>query len=450
MATFGHDETRGRTRRLKAAWQDCPPHKEARRSGRLACLLVLFACAAFADTKPPVKTFQLPPETYRKAVEFQRRVNILHFVTFGWDAAVLVAMIRLRTGARVRNAAERVTRRWALQGVIAIAVLMAIPGIAELPIAIYRHHLGLYFGLSVQSWPSWLADWVKGGAVALMPAILIVLLFFAFARKWPRRWYLYAWALSVIAMLAGAFASPLVFEPLFFKFRPLAQTDPKLVPALEEVVQRAGMYVPRDRMFEMDASTKTRAVNAYMSGIGSSKRIVIWDTTIAVLTIPQIQTVFAHEMGHYVLHHIPISLALAAIATLLGLWLLDLLLRRTVRRRGDRWDIRSVHDFAILPAAMLLALIGAFMTEPIANTYSRWQEHQADIYELEILHGVIPNEGANSAEVDQIMAQIDLDDPAPNAFIRFWLYDHPPTAQRMLFAQQYDPWANGKAPQYTH
>jgi Zn-dependent protease with chaperone function len=409
----------------------------------------LMTAMAFAATGPPLLTYHLPPDKYRQAVEFGRRIDLLHFAGVAWDAAVLLLMIRLRIGARARDFAARAARRWTVQGLIAIGILLAITGVADLPLAVYRHHLGLRFGLSIESWPAWIVDWIKAGITGLIPATLLVLLFFAFARKAPRRWYLYAWALSVIAIVAGTFLTPLVIDPLFYRFRPLAQTDPKLVPALEQVVARAGMYVPPDRMFEMDASSKTREVNAYMTGLGSSKRIVIWDTTIAALTIPEIQSVFGHELGHYVLHHIPISIGLTAAGLLIAFWLLDWILGWIVRYRGARWDIRGLADFAILPAALLLALMAGFLSEPIVNSYSRWQERQADIYELEVLHGIIPDEGRNSAKVDQIMGEIDLDDPAPNAFVRFWLYDHPATPGRMLFAQRYDPWSEGKSPKYV-
>jgi Zn-dependent protease with chaperone function len=118
-------------------------------------------------------------------------------------------------------------------------------------------------------------------------------------------------------------------------------------------------------------------------------------------------------------------------------------------RFGSRWGISSLEDYGALPLALLLALGGSFLSEPLANSYSRWQEHQADIYELEAMHSLVPAAGRNSAEADQVMANIDLDDPSPNPFIRFWLFDHPPTAERMAFAQEYDPWSKGQPPKYV-
>jgi Zn-dependent protease with chaperone function len=403
-------------------------------------LLFLFLAAALSradDAKKPV-TFHLPPGKYEKAIEFHRRINIAHFAGVAWDCVALALMIRLQYAPRVRDWAAQ---RWKSGFVRGFTVIIAVFGalwLWSLPLSIYRHVLGLEYGLSIHPWASWLLDWIKAGLITGIPSALVVLAFYGIARR-TRAWWLYAWALAVAVTVAGAYLVPVVFDPLFFHFRPLMETRPDLVPKIEAVAARGGFHVPPDRIFEMDASRKTPAVNAYMTGFGSTKRIVIWDTTIRALTLPQIQTVFAHELGHYALHHIPISIALSAAVLLIGFWLLDRFMRM----------LSVLEDYGALPLALLLALMGSFLSEPLANSYSRWQEHQADIYELEAMHALVPDAGRNSAEADEVMANIDLDDPSPNPFIRFWLFDHPPTAERMAFAQEYDPWSKGAPPRYV-
>ena len=413
-------------------------------------LFFLFLAATLshaADERKPV-TFHLPPGKSEKAIEFHRRVNIAHFAGVAWDCVVLALMIRLRFAPRVR---EWAAQRWKLRFLRGLAVITAVFGVMwlwSLPLSIYRHALVLEYGLSVHPWAPWLLDWIKAGLITGIPAALVVLAFYAIAGR-TRAWWLYAWALAVAVMIAGAYLVPVAFDPLFFQFTPLANTRPDLVPKIEAVAARGGFHVPPDRIFEMDASRKTPAVNAYMTGFGSTKRIVVWDTTVGALTPPQIQTVFAHELGHYALHHIPVSIALSAAVLLVGFWLLDRLMRILSVRFGSRWSISGLSDYGAVPLALLLALAGSFLTEPLANSYSRWQEHQADIYELEAMHGLVPDSGRNSAEADQVMANIDLDDPSPNPFIRFWLFDHPPIAERMAFAQEYDPWSKGERPKYV-
>jgi len=413
-------------------------------------LLFLFLAAALSradEAKKPV-TFHLPPGKSEKAIEFHRRVNIAHFVGFAWDCVALALMIRLRFAARVRDwAAPRWKSRFT-RGLTVITAVFGVVWLWSLPLSIYRHALVLTYGLSVHPWGPWLLDWIKAGLTTGIPAALVVLAFYAIARR-TRAWWLYAWALAVAVMIAGAYLVPVVFDPLFFHFTRLTETQPDLVSKIEAVAARGGFHVPADRIFEMDASRKTPAVNAYMTGFGSTKRIVIWDTTIRALTPSQIQTVFAHELGHYALHHIPVSMALSAAVLLMGFRILDRLMRLFSVRFGAHWSISGLEDYGALPLALLLASAGGFLSEPLANSYSRWQEHQADIYELEAMHALVPEAGRNSAEADQVMANIDLDDPSPNAFIRFWLFDHPPTAERMAFAQNYDPWSNGEQPKYV-
>jgi STE24 endopeptidase len=405
--------------------------------------LLVLGCALAAAAPPPPKTYQLPPETYEKAVQFQRRLYALHFSGVAWDLSVLVGMVALGVGPRIRDAVERRTRSSFVRRSTVAAAVLAIPWLADIPLAMYRHSLAVSFGLSVQPWAPWFLDVLKAGVATGIPALLCLVGALAVARRAPRRWWIYAWLVGVLLMIAAAYAAPVIFDPLFYRFTPLERTNPDLVRALQEVAARAGYPIPASRIFEMDASRNTRAVNAYMTGFGHSRRIVIWDTTLKALDTAQIQTVFAHELGHYALHHIPRGIAVGSLGLLFALWLLNLVLSRMRSKQ-----VRGIDDPAILPFAMAVVLVIAFLSEPIANGYSRWQEHQADIYELELMHGLVPDAGRNSAEVDQIMAQIDLADPEPSSFIRFWLYDHPTTNERMLFAQQYDPWGRGEQPEF--
>lgn len=357
------------------------------------------------------QAYTLPPDQYRAAIEFNREVNALYFIATAWTLVILALLWR-------RGAGQRLARF----GWWSAFILMAILSAAELPIAAWRHHLGLFYGLSVEPWLPWLADWLKSSAISTLLGAAGLLGVISLIRRSPRRWWLYAWALSVVAMIAATYAAPLIFDPLFHSFRPLGDRHPELIAPVQAVAERGGEPVPAGRIFEMNASQKTRTLNAYMTGFGSSRRIVIWDTTVQRLTVPQVQTVFAHEVGHYALHHIPKSIAAGSIGLLVVLFLL----------RGLRFD-----GYARLPQWLFWVTLAGFAADPVVNSYSRWQEHQADIFELQIMSSLVPNAGANSAEVDQIMAQAALDDPDPNPLIEFWLYDHPATNDRMRFAQSW-------------
>ncbi|PYV01146.1 MAG: peptidase M48, partial [Acidobacteria bacterium] len=106
-------------------------------------------------------------------------------------------------------------------------------------------------------------------------------------------------------------------------------------------------------------------------------------------------------------------------------------------------------DWASLPILLLLVSLFSFFAFPITNGFSRYQEHQADVYGLEVIHGLVPNSQQVAAEAFQVLGEIDLADPSPSPFIKLWLYSHPPLSERLAFALSYDPWSKGQAPEFV-
>jgi Zn-dependent protease with chaperone function len=193
----------------------------------------------------------------------------------------------------------------------------------------------------------------------------------------------------------------------------------------------------------MGAGEKTTTLNAYVTGLGASKRIVVWDTTIAKMNTPQIVFVAGHEMGHYVLLHIPQLLAFAAILLLIFLYLGFRTIGWVLSRWGAGWGIRNLEDWASLPVLMLLLSVFSFIANPISSALTRYYEHQADQYGLEVTHGLTPDSGQVAAQTFQILGEVDLSDPDPNPVEVFLFYSHPTIPERIQFALTYDPWSNG-------
>jgi STE24 endopeptidase len=202
-------------------------------------------------------------------------------------------------------------------------------------------------------------------------------------------------------------------------------------------------------MFLMDASEKLNELNAYVTGIGASQRVVVWDTTVARMTTPEIVFVFGHELGHYVLGHIFQGMVFGAGVLLVGLWLGAQLFRWSVRRFGEGLGLHGEDDWASLPILLLLLLILNFAFTPITNAFSRHIEHQADQYGLEVVHGILPDAPDVAAQAFQILGEVDLAEPAPSRFVEIWFYTHPSIAERMLFAHSYDPWDKGESPEFV-
>jgi STE24 endopeptidase len=202
-------------------------------------------------------------------------------------------------------------------------------------------------------------------------------------------------------------------------------------------------------MYLMNASSKLNELNAYVTGIGASKRVVVWDTTVSRLTTPQILFVFGHEMGHYALGHMRKGIIFAAMLLLGFLFASFHTVRWVVGRFGSAWRVRSVADWASLPVLLLVLLICDFISTPIGNVYSRYLEHQADQYGLEVVHGIVPDSSEVAAQSFQILGEVDLEEPSPSWPVKIWFYTHPPIQERILFARTYDPWAKNQSPRFV-
>jgi STE24 endopeptidase len=403
-------------------------------------LLSLLSPSALADNAP--QRYSLPPDKLQRAIEYAHAGYTLHFASEVYAIVILAAIVVLGLSAKFRDWAEAASKRRFVQALIFIPLLLATNDVLYLPANIYGQHLELKFDQSIQSWPSWFWDWTKSELILLACAVPLAYLLYAVIRRSPRRWWLYFWLATLPIIVTIMYLEPMIIEPLFYRFEPLAATHPALVDQLEKLVARGGLAIPPSHMFEMKASEKQNSLNAYVSGFGGSKRVVVWDTTLQKLTTPEILFVFGHEMGHYVLGHIRKSLFWLSLLLLALLFLGSYIVRWMIARWGIDWHVRGTSDWASLPLLLLITAIFSLLTEPVVNGYSRWQEHQADIYGLEVTHGIVPDSSAAAAHSFQVMGEIGLDEPNPNHFIEFWLYSHPATPDRLTFAQTYDPWRN--------
>ena len=226
---------------------------------------------------------------------------------------MLLAILSLGIACEIsRLGGERVRKYRFVQALIFVPLLMLTITILGLPLDAYQHSISRQYGLSVQGWGSWFVDVLKGQLVSLVILTPAIWFLMTFIRKFPRHWWFFAWLIAVPFCIFLIFLSPIVIDPLFNKFEPLDKSNPQLVDAIQKVTQRGGLDIPRDRMFLMKASEKVTTLNAYVTGFGPSKRVVVWDTTIQKASTPETLFVFGHEMGHYVLNHIVIGIAAAA------------------------------------------------------------------------------------------------------------------------------------------
>jgi Zn-dependent protease with chaperone function len=346
-------------------------------------------------------------------------------------------VILLGAGPALRDVAAHVADSPILQTVVYAPLLFAVLAVAGLPTEVASQRLALRFEQSIQSWASWARDWTKGALLSIVIGTVLVTLLYVVVRGFPERWWLVFWLASLPILVFLLFLQPLVIAPLFFEFRPLAETAPALVPAIERIIARAGVAIPSERMFVMNASAKLTSVNAYVAGFGASKRVVVWDTTLAKMTNDETLFIFGHELGHYALRHIAKAIAVASAALVVGLWAAQRLVEWMIARHGEALGIMGVSDLASLPLLLLVLSLGGFFARPLFGAYSRRNEHAADVYGLDITETILERPGATAARAFRRLAEIALADPAPPPFIRFWLYTHPPIAERIAFAETF-------------
>jgi len=405
--------------------------------------------AATTPSETVITDFSPPPDIAAKATAYRDTLHIHFFANTIYEWLLLLLVLAWRIAPKYRDWAERLSRKRFLQIVIFAPLFLLTLSVLDLPTTIWDQRIELKFGRSVQHWGAWWGDWLIDQVILLIIGTLVLWILYAVIRRSPRRWWFYFWLASIPLIASIFFLQPLVIEPLYFQFKPLAANHPDLVVQVEQVVRHGGMDIPPERMFEMNASTKTTELNASVAGFGASKRAIMWDTILAKATPQEALFVFGHEMGHYVLHHIPILIGIISLMLLVLFYISYLLAGGRLSRWGARWSIRSLDDLASLPMLLLLLSVLSFLATPAFNALSRHYEHEADRYGIEVLHGIVPNVNQVAARYFEKSGEINLNDPAPSEWVKIWFYDHPTRPERIHFVATYDPWANGERGKYV-
>ncbi|MGH7409818.1 MAG: M48 family metallopeptidase [Candidatus Methylomirabilis sp.] len=295
------------------------------------------------------------------------------------------------------------------------------------PLSLYGNFLREHtFGLSNQTFASWALDYAKGALISTGIMLPLLILLYALIRWSPGRWYLPAWAAAVTVMVLIAELSPILIDPLFHTFKPVQ--DPGLVERIHTLTDRAGLRV--GPILEMDASRKTKKTNAYFTGLGRARRVVLYDTLIATSSPEEVELVLAHELGHWTRHHTWKGIALGAASLLAALWLIAGLLN--VAAASGRFGFIHPADVKSLPLLLLSFFILNIATMPIQQAISRAFERQAD---LESLHLTNNPDAFIAAEIT--LARSNLADIEPPQAIVWFLYTHPPVLERIAMAEAF-------------
>jgi uncharacterized protein YyaL (SSP411 family)/Zn-dependent protease with chaperone function len=387
---------------------------------------------------PPVAV----PEPSPRARRYHRTGNVLWLVNVAWGLSLPALWLLSGAAARLRGWAERHGRRWPLVLVLFFAAYTVVNFVLSLPLAYYegfaREHA---YGLSTQTFGKWLGDALKSLALGIAGGAVTLWLPYLLLRRSPRRWWLYSGLAAVPLLFFVQFVAPIWIEPLFNRFGPMR--DQALERRITALAARAG--IPGGRVFEVDKSVDTTAVNAYVDGFLGSQRIVLWDTLLAKLTPPQVLFVVGHEMGHYVLGHAWQGIAFGAVLILAALYAVHRAAGGLLARWQRHFGFAALADPASLPLLELLFTAALLALSPVALGFSRHLEHEADRFGLELTRD---NRAAATAFIQLQQANLSL--PRPDAWYKLLRSSHPPLGERIDFCNRYRPWDQGEPLRYGH
>jgi STE24 endopeptidase len=372
------------------------------------------------------------PQPSAKALAYYRSGTWLWVLNQVW--AILLPGLLAFTGAStwLRSQARRLAHGWFLTVGLYTALYLTIVFLIDLPLAFFQGFVRQHaYGLSNQSLARWLGNSFIGLGVDVAVGFVVVWVPYLLLDRSPRRWWLYTAILSVPFLFAGILVKPIWIDPLFNRFGPMH--DKSLERSILSLAERAG--IEGSRVFEVDKSADTKAVNAYVTGVFNTKRIVLWDTLIAKLREPELLVVMAHEMGHYVLGHVVRSILLSSLVTVAGLFLVDRLGRKLIARFRDRLGFDRLSDVASMPLLLMLVEVATLVLSPAALAYSRYQEHEADRFALNLTHA-----SHSGAAAFVKLQEENLSNPRPGLFYKLFRSTHPSIGDRIDFCNTYHPW----------
>ncbi len=349
------------------------------------------------------------------------------YLSLGVGILVVLVLGFTSYGARLAGALARpLGGGWAWQAVLGSAAVLVLARVVTLPFDVWAQTVVKRYGLSTQGWGGWADDQLRGLAVALVPTVLVVLAFYALVHRWPRTWWAPAAAGAAAVVVVASFVYPLVVEPVFNKFTPLAAGE--LRSSLLALAREDG--VPVKDVLVADASRRTTALNAYVSGFGSTRRIVLYDTLLHSATPEEVRLVVAHELGHAKRQDVLHGTLEGALGAAAGVCLLFLVLSSgSVLRHGG---VTSAGDARSVALVIALVTVGSTLAGPLQNLVSRRIEARADVHALDLTR-----DPATFIASEKRLAVKNLSDLDPSPVVYALFATHPTSPERIAVARSW-------------
>ncbi len=354
--------------------------------------------------------------------EYSKIRNFVFFVATPLEWLIYFLILLLGVSRYFEKVTTSQTKWKLLQNAGYLFLLSLLLYIVLFPLDYYRYHLSKSYGISTQAFASWMKDGVIDFWVNFGTSLIIVTVIYWLIKKSEKRWWLYAWLLTIPFTIFVMFIQPVVIDPLYNDFYPLKNKE--LETKILTLATQAN--IPAEHVYEVNMAEKTNALNAYVTGIGSNSRIVLWDTTLNRLTDNEILFIMAHEMGHYVEKHIYFGIAGYLFLMLIGLWLTAKIMRRLISRYGQVLKINKISCIRSYPLFLLITSILLFASNPVSNFISRYQETRADQYAINLM-----NDREAAVTAFQKLTISGLSEVNPPLLVKWFRYTHPPMLERI-------------------
>jgi len=369
----------------------------------------------------------LDPEKQKQAKEYSRIRRRLWLVDTVASAVYAFLWLLLGWSTSLRDWLGIFTNNQWLLVALFVAIFGGIYSILNLPLSYYSGFILPHrYGQSNQTLKDWIIDQLKGLAIGAPLGLLLLELLYLALRVTGDLWWLWAAGGMLIFSVLLSNLAPILIAPLFNKFVPLSDEHKELADRLLDLARRANTKVRG--VFKSDMSRRSKAANAYLTGIGNTRRIVVGDTLINEFSIDEIETVLAHELGHHVHRDIPVLITFGTLSTTLSLFLASLALKWATNYFG----FLGPDDVAAFPALGLIFGVYGLITMPIDNAVSRWRENMADDYALQSTGKTEAFASAFTRLANQNLGEVD-----PEKWVVWLFYSHPPLGERIAKANSW-------------
>jgi STE24 endopeptidase len=391
-----------------------------------------------AGTVAPQSETGAPADTIFPVTPQRRELlNKYSSFSFKWSLfydvlqwALLLIILFSGLSKKFLNLAEKLSGRNSVQFLLFLLILFVFMTVITMPLDFFRDYIVEHnYSLSNQSVGSWFGDWAKAIPISYIMMALAFGFIYFLIKRFPRRWWLVFSIGAIPFVIMMLVVTPVLIAPLFNDFKPLQ--DQQLKTHLLDLAGKAG--IDGADVFQVDASKQSKKLNAYVTGLFSTKRIVLYDTIIKAMTTDELMFVMAHEMGHYVMNHVWIMVGMIIIMMLICTWIIAEFLPRVILKYSGRLGFADLKSYASMPFIMLAFSLIMFFIQPATNSITRSFEHSADKFGMEMTNF----NGEAAAVAFEKLSAYNLSDPNPGALREFWFYNHPALYKRIEFVKGY-------------